>query len=336
MQKIFSGYTNYQLLIFLLLKNKKDQVIFILPKYLERLSIILGKKYKVYTYYQEKPRLKNIIQFLNYYYNLLKLKKKLIKEVKFNSSFELYGDMEINYILEKGNAICRLEDGIGNYTTEFYEDRNTLKKATYFYIERVLWFVFFKKRLLDQKEKIEKRINRYYATNMASPNLKFEFKTERIDLKELWRLKTEEEKKEILEIFNVNADSLKNLKNRKIIIFTQPLSEDSIISEKEKIELYSKVLSKYKEEELIIKPHPRERTRYSEYFKKCLVIEGNFPSELLYFNGIEITKVVTLFSTAALTFGKNVEIDFYGTELNEKLYKKFGSCDSIMKRNAFL
>ena len=52
--------------------------------------------------------------------------------------------------------------------------------------------------------------------------------------------------------------------------------------------------------------------------------------------GIKLERVVTLFSTAVFGFGKDVAIDFYGTEVDDKLFERFGSCDSIMIRNVEL
>lgn len=332
MKKLFAGYTQYQLLIFLLLKQSDDELIFLLPKYLEDLKKVLEVKYRVEIIEREKPPLKKLIEYLKYYSYI----KKLIKKLDISIDTILYGDSIINYAISNKNILCRLEDGTGNYITKAYEEKSSLKQRVYFFIDRIIYFLFFNKILLAEKEKIKKRINKYYVTEIAPKDLWFEDKVIRLKLKELWLKKQEKEKEEILNVFNINIKLLKKIEGRKIIIFTQPLSEDRIICEKEKIKLYTKIINKYDEKEVIIKPHPREKTQYSKYFKNCVILNGNFPSELLYFEGIEISKVVTLFSTAALTFGKNVEIDFYGTEVHEKLLQKFGSCDYIMKRNSYL
>ena len=60
-----------------------------------------------------------------------------------------------------------------------------------------------------------------------------------------------------------------------------------------------------------------------------------FPAELLTLLDIHFKKAITIFSTAALTDSK-VKVDFYGTEIHPKLFERFGSQDTIMKRNAFL
>ena len=65
-------------------------------------------------------------------------------------------------------------------------------------------------------------------------------------------------------------------------------------------------------------------------------MKEKYPTELLGVMGIKLDRVVTLFSTAVFGFGKDVAIDFYGTEIDDKLFERFGSCDNIMVRNAKL
>lgn len=333
MKKLYAGYTKYQLLLFFLLKQSEDKVIFILPKYLLNIAKILRlKKYDVKIIEKEKPKLKEIISFILYY----KYIKKMTKELSISKETILYGDSIINFILPDENILCRLEDGTGNYITKNFESFSTIKQKTYYYIDAIIFYMFFRKKLLRDGEKNLKRVNKYYATEMAPMDLEFEEKIERINLKKLWNNKTKEEKEEILDIFNVNKRILEEIKEKKIILFTQPLSEDGVIEEEEKIKLYEKILKKYNKEEVVIKIHPREKTKYEMIFKECLVIKEAFPSEILSFIGFEPKKAVTIFSGAVFGIDKNVEIDFYGTEIHKKLYEKFGSCDFLMKRSAFL
>lgn len=332
MKKLYAGYTQYQLLIFLLLRDKNDEVTFILPKYLEKLGEKLKKNNRVIILEQEKPQLKKLLKFLSYY----KYIKNLVKNLNISEDTILYGDNLINYILSDKNMLCRIEDGCGNYVTKAHVENSSLKQLVYFYVETIIYFFLFKKRMLKENEKLKKRINKYYATEMAPKNLEYEEKIERINLKELWEKKSKEEKKEILNIFNVDSMILEKISSKKIILFTQPLSEDGIIGEREKIELYKKIITKYNEKELVIKTHPREKIKYEEIFRKYLIIKESFPSEILSFIGFKPEKAVTIFSSAVFGVGGNVKIDFYGTEIHEKLYNKFGSCDYLMERNAFL
>ena len=65
-------------------------------------------------------------------------------------------------------------------------------------------------------------------------------------------------------------------------------------------------------------------------------MKERYPVEILELVGINIKKAITIFSSAAFGLGKNVEIDFYGTEIYYKLFERFGTQDKVMKRNAFL
>ena len=118
----------------------------------------------------------------------------------------------------------------------------------------------------------------------------------------------------------------------------QPLSEDELLLETEKIEIYKKIIIKYSEENIVIKPHPRETTNYKNIFPKIEIIFENFPSEFLDLYDIKFEKIITLFSTAALNLarGNFKNLIFYGTRVHPKLLEKWGDSDLIMKANAFL
>ncbi|MGL5780407.1 glycosyltransferase family 52, partial [Cetobacterium sp.] len=191
--------------------------------------------------------------------------------------------------------------------------------------------------LLDyQRKKINKKINKIYLTGLASIPKELSHKVELINLKELWNKKTLKEQSEILDIFLFDLNIKEKIKGRDIVLFTQPLSEDNVITEEEKIEIYSKIAKKYPKNRLIIKIHPREKTNYKNIFKEYLVLDNPFPFEILNLLDVKFNKAITLFSTAALGLGKGVEVDFYGTEVHDKILERFGSCDNIMERNCFL
>lgn len=331
MKKLFAGYTQYQLLIFLLLKKSNDEVTFVLPKYLESLKERFNNKVKVKIVEKEKPPLRKIITFILYYDYI----KNFVKELSISKETILYGDEIVNYILPDTHILYKLEDGTGSYVTKNFENFSTIKQKMYYYIDAIIFFLFFKKKLLRENEKTLKRIDKFYVTEMAPQNLEYEKKVIRINLKKLWDSKSEVEKSEILKIFNVEEIIIEKLKEKNIILFTQPLSEDGVLKENEKINIYKKILKNYDTSKLVIKTHPREKTKYENIFKECLILKSTFPSEILNFIGFNPIKAVTIFSGAVFGVGENVEIDFYGTEVNEKLYNKYGSCDSLMKRNAY-
>lgn len=114
------------------------------------------------------------------------------------------------------------------------------------------------------------------------------------------------------------------VKDRTILIVTQPLSEDSILEEIEKISIYRKIIDDYKDRNIIIKPHPREKTNYKVIFPQCTVVNNSFLVEALLLND-NISEVVTLFSTAIeMNYNQRMKIIKLGTLDNLKLINKFG------------
>ncbi|AYZ74731.1 hypothetical protein EGX98_02665 [Fusobacterium necrophorum] len=218
-----------------------------------------------------------------------------------------------------------VEDGLGLYST-FYIEQAKYKKR------------YFLNKMLRRKRwnGMENTVTKIYLTKKENIPHEIRHKVELINLKELWKKKTEEEKTKILKIFDFSIEKMKNLSAKNYILFTQPLSEDSVISEEEKIDIYKKVIKNYDKKKLIIKTHPRETTDYSKIFPEIAILNAKFPAELLFIFNIPFEKVITLFSTSVMIFENSVEIDFYGTEVNEKLLRRFGATENIMKRNVYI
>ena len=299
------------LLIFLLINDKELKDIgFILEE-----NVKIKKLERVYIIPNNKNIIDLFINKIKLYFLFCILKRKW----NFNKKMDIFGADHINgsnYFLKRFNFYL-LEDGTINYKAEVY-------------IRSI-------KNILFSKPKfgVYKNVKKIYLTGLAPIPSKIEKKVEIINLNKLWRNKTIKEKERILEIFGFNNKIIKSIEKRSLILYTQPLSEDGILTEKEKIELYYKIILKYPKEKLILKTHPREITKYENFFKGIEILKENFPAEIFSLLGIEFQKGITIFSTAVLDSAIK-EIDFYGTEVHPKLYEKFGSCDSIMKRNAFL
>lgn len=145
-----------------------------------------------------------------------------------------------------------------------------------------------------------------------------------IELQQLWNNSSNKKKDFILSIFNISKEDLISMKQRKIVLLTQPLSEDRIITEEEKISIYSEILLKYGYSNVIIKPHPRERTNYSKIFPEALFFNKTVPMQLFYLLEIKFETVVTISSTAAFTYKGIANIDFIGTEIHPNILKKYG------------
>lgn len=106
---------------------------------------------------------------------------------------------------------------------------------------------------------------------------------------------------------NKVTDSLSSIREecQLVLLVTQPFSEDGLIDEEGKITIYRRILeSIHGRTALIIKPHPREKTRYGALFPDATVLDNRFPLELIrfVFDGKEqpIDYALTVDSTAVM------------------------------------
>ena len=318
MQKLVIDNTLYSILIYMLLNNEWRDSIFVLNNKLDNKflnnfqkkvkKLYIFKQYKIKKYY-----FKYILEYFKLYFFLLK-----------QNNIKIYGNDDLEYFFSFGNDIFLIEDGLLNYKKKKQSIIEVLKKII------KLKNPFYKS--LGYSNSVKK----IYLTGLAPIPKEIKDKVEIINLKNLWSKKSEEEKKEILDIFGFNERTISKIKNKKNILLTQPLSEDGFISEKEKIELYKKVIINYLEKDLVIKTHPREKTDYKKYFPEIEILNQSFPAELFDLLDIKFETAITIFSTAALNFSKNSKVDFYGTKVHPNLLKQWGDSEKIMKANKFL
>lgn len=169
-------------------------------------------------------------------------------------------------------------------------------------------------------------VKKIYLTKSENISDLIQNKVEIINPVEKWKMKNYEQRNNILNILNIDFKSILLLKDRRYILYTQPLSEDGILTEKEKINLYENILGNYDLTQMVIKPHPRESTDYQKYFRDCHIFYDNIPSEIIPLLDIKFEKVITLFSTAVLQHHKE-NIVFYGTKIHPKIYSHFGNIE---------
>ncbi|WP_010520037.1 exopolysaccharide biosynthesis protein [Croceivirga radicis] len=134
--------------------------------------------------------------------------------------------------------------------------------------------------------------------------------------KELPLLK-EEHKNSIFNLFLFNTPLNISHDKKKVLVLTQPISEDNIVaSEAVKIKIYKDLIDKIpKEYQIIIKTHPREKTDYSLHFNTALVLPKLFPIELLDLkDNFEFEKGYTLFSTALENLKRIKERHYMGID----------------------
>lgn len=105
---------------------------------------------------------------------------------------------------------------------------------------------------------------------------------------------------------------------------TQAFSDDHFVTEEEQVEIYRKILSNYDEDDVVIKPHPRDKIDYRKYFPKVMYFDKTVAMQFLAILGIKFERVVTVSSSAALSFGIDIPIDWYGYRVHPGILKGEG------------
>lgn len=251
----------------------------------------------------------NIAGYFRYFYGYLKLRLILfLKKRKYD--LEAYGHAQtpFSFIFYENDESFIIEDGCLNYVPDILETHKINP-----IIDKMLHIcgIYF----LNQKEALgsHKNIKKVYLTN-ENDNPLIKDKVEVMDIQKLWNEKTEKEKEEILEIFNIDPNIVSNFNDETVLILTQPLSEDRLISYNQEMEIYENILNHFSSSDIILKPHPREKKDYSKIFPNVKVIENSFPIELLGLIGIKPKTVASIVSTAILNF-KDAEQYIYDGEL---------------------
>lgn len=327
-EKLCYVNTLYPLFIFLLMENNKKSLIFLgkaIPKNIaERIE---NGKY-LNRSFKSKNKIKKYIEIYLTYKNLEKFieKEKLSdKEIYLQDNME-YSQFFLNHI---DNCFC-LEDGVINYNIEALltiknEEGNNSKIKIF--RDRFLKRCKRNYKVLGLSEKIKK----IYLTELLEIPEIIKPKVEVIKIKEKWDKLSLEERNKLLYIFGLDNKLIEELYKvkDKILLITQPFSEDKFISEEEKIGIYKDIINMYSREKIIIKPHPREKTEYTSIFPEIEVLQGSFPLEILMLLGIKFKEVVTIYSTAALNFKGVTNINYLGTVNYPKIMRKFGKIEKI-------
>lgn len=334
MKKLVYVSTLYSLLIVLLI-NKKEDIILLFE----------NRKEDSFSYYLKKiniekmviPKLKSKNLFIKIFeeerrnrFLLKNINNKNIDKVLLQDHL-FYSQMLLN------NLKCSfelIEDGTRNYIEEILLNE---------YNKKIIFKNKIMKFLIKNYEKFIKKIYCYYGAYGVSKKIKkiyltgilpipdiIKDKVELVNIEKLWIELSKERKRKILEIFDIKLEELEKLKEDKdkILLLTQPLSEDGIVDEIEKIEMYKQLLYERGIKKIYIKPHPREKTDYREVFKntniEVKILSNKFPAEIFMLLDMNFKKVITIFSTAALNFKYKCEVEFIGTEKYSKLYEMFG------------
>lgn len=313
MKKIGIFITQYSLLVYLLVSNDWHNTKFIFAG--SRISSEIIRKLGLYVNIpvsgERAERLGETINkcnnfilkwFLRVVYKSLRIYMKIKFSVwKFfhrNKYIRVYGQdhAEMASVFLNCNFTL-IEDGAINYTP--YEQ-----------LLKVLNAVGFSK--LDKYCPFgwSNSVKTIYLSGRGKIPVEIEHKVKVFNLNEQWKNKTMKEKKEIMDIFDFDYNKMYNIvsSGRNIFLLTQNLSP-LYFSDLELIDIYRKILSSYKKENIVIKPHPADHIRYEEVFPDCIVLREEFPFELMYFAAIPIKKVVSIDSTAIMGVWDSFLID---------------------------
>lgn len=143
-------------------------------------------------------------------------------------------------------------------------------------------------------------------------------KVELVSLKELWCAQTDEMKELITGIFYQGSI---DIEKEASLLITQPLSEDRLMTEEEKIELYKVTVDMTPN--LIIKPHPREKTDYRLAFPDVAIIGQEIPLEILALTLPNIHSVISCFSTAVKIFEETADIKYISLDQFPQIKEKY-------------
>lgn len=234
----------------------------------------------------------------------------------------IYGmdNLQITSVLVGNKKMRVLEDGVQNYTIRKKRSKGFLKSLIGGPLMGVDAFGYS-----DYVEKI-------FLTGLAPVPYEIRNKSVIVDINLQWENCKDSYKTTINTLFGLSSDVLNEYSSINSILFTQPLSEDGVINENVKIELYKSIISN---KSIAIKPHPREITDYKKFFPNIVILKSTVPIELLTFNGIKFEDVYTIFSTAVLAFNYQVNIHFLGTSIHPEIEKAFGNVvleDGVIKR----
>lgn len=252
----------------------------------------------VVPFYQAKTKLRKKYSFLS---TIINRNKNIVASVDVISQIQKYDDFirksEINIFNNRGFAhayfllkypttyIRLIEDGMGNY----YKLVSNFQAFKRKHILRTVIGAGYdnqvKEILVKYPEKIDEKLR-----PKAAP----------LELDKLQVNLNNEDREKMLRIFMNNVQI--NLSgDRKLLLITQPLSEDKLVNEDKKVSLYNRILEPYsKDFTIFIKPHPRELTDYKKKLTYPFIeIPRGFPLEMFnLLEGLHFEIGLTVFSSA--------------------------------------
>lgn len=336
-KKIGVFITAYTLFLYYLINgvNEKDIIICThnVPKKIKENIKHISLPYVSFNYgakmaplYSINGIFKNIIGYCKYFYGYLKLRILLFFKC-FNKNVEVWGQTHspFSYMFYTYDKAYMIEDGLMNYSLEPIETHK-INSIVDFILH--LFGIYF----LNIRETLgtHKNIKKIYLTQECVFDI-IRDKVITINIEKLWNEKSIKEQNKILKIFNVDINSLNQINKDYKLLLTQPFFENNILPLNEEIGIYKKLLGTT--EKIIIKPHPNDEKNYNELFPDAIIINKEFPIELMELIGIRVDNVYTINTTAVLNF-KNSNIHIFkgktsSNELNKSIIQLKKMCDKL-------
>lgn len=197
----------------------------------------------------------------------------------------------------KKSTFYMIEDGVNHYAGI---EKSIINKKIYLkYLINYL--------IIGQKDLVLKNnVKKVYVTYLDKYPV---YMKEKLTLLESIFEKSIHIDNKLLNIFNINIPYNKISNKKSAIVFTQPLSEDGFISENKKIEIYKETVNELLEKDCLVffKSHPREMTKYT-FPKDVIVLEKDFPAEVLNFTDIKFNAAIAVCSGSIDTINADYKI----------------------------
>lgn len=302
MNQVYICHTVFHLFVVLikaLTQQNKDIYVFV-PDFLKfKPNVFIGKGIKgviVYSYVSIDKDWSNYKK--SHPFSVLSYKAKLSNIIEATFNIEAYdsvfktsdiyvfndGSPFVAYLMlrYRKNHFTLIEDGEAIYTKLRIDTRYFLKKLSGYPLS------FGHSSIINT---IEVRFPERLASGVRK-------KAKVLPFEEIKNQLSDNQKSDLLSFFNVEQVNCVD-ERPSLLLLTQPLSEDGIVDESYKINLYKEILTEYIDDyQIIIKAHPRELTNYSNFLPNAILLSRDSPVELLSFFDFKLTKAITLFSTS--------------------------------------
>lgn len=255
----------------------------------------------------------NMIRRLFFYFytlfEVLKLRFKLYFKTK-NYELNVYGHGQLMCafpLYENENSYI-IEDGTGNYVElRPYEEFTFPKKI-------VLEKLFGK--YIDKEVDgwgTHPNIKKVFLTREGySPLIKDKVVVKNID--DMISALDEKDKEKILDIFNCKNLFNDNILSDASLLLTEAYFESELLSCEEEVNIYRKMISG--RDNVIIKPHPRDKKDYNALFPNSKVIPNYFPMEIFKLLDINIKRLLVVESTTIFNF--DCDVEFFEGEISSE------------------